>query len=69
MLVWISICKENHALRAWCEITWRVVSIAISDHYLILTIRKINIHLNQIRSKKIEIRNFKHFNTEGFLND
>ena len=22
MLVWISICKENHALRAWREITW-----------------------------------------------
>ena len=23
MLVWISICKENHALRAWREITWQ----------------------------------------------
>ena len=22
MLVWISICNENHALRAWREITW-----------------------------------------------
>ena len=42
-------------------VTSRVVPIAISDHYLILTIRKINIHLNQNRNKKIEIRNFKHF--------
>ena len=25
MLVWISICKENHALRAWREITWYVI--------------------------------------------
>ena len=40
-----------------------------SDHYLILTIRKLNIHLNQIRNKKIEIRNFKHFNAENFIND
>ena len=23
MLVWISICKENHALRAGREITWQ----------------------------------------------
>ena len=22
MLVWVSICKKNHALRAWREITW-----------------------------------------------
>ena len=50
-------------------VTPRVVPIAISDHYLILTIRKINIPLNQIRSKKIEIRNFKHFNAENFIND
>ena len=47
----------------------RVVPIAIGDHYLILTIRKINIHHNQTRNKKIEIRNFKHFNAEGFIND
>ena len=46
-----------------------MVPIAISDHYLILTTRKINIHLNQIRNKKIEIRNFKHFNAENFIND
>ena len=46
-----------------------MVPIAISDHYLILTIRKINIHLNQIRNKKIEIRNFKHFNAENFISD
>ena len=46
-----------------------MVPIAISDHYLILTIRKLNIHLNQIRNKKIEIRNFKHFNAENFIND
>ena len=45
-------------------VTSRVVPIAISDHYLILTIRKINIPLNQNRNKKIEIRNFKHFNAE-----
>ena len=50
-------------------VTSRVVPITISDHYLILTIRKINIHLNQIRNKKIEIRNFKHFNAENFIND
>ena len=50
-------------------ITSRVVPIAISDHYLILTIRKIHIHLNQIRNKKIEIRNFKHFNAENVIND
>ena len=46
-----------------------MVPIAISDHYLILTIRKINIPLNQNRNKKIEIRNFKHFNAENFIND
>ena len=50
-------------------VTSRVVPIAISDHYLILTMRKLNIHLNQIRNKKIEIRNFKHFNAENFIND
>ena len=50
-------------------VTSRVVPIAISDHYLILTIRKLHIHLNQIRNKKIEIRNFKHFNAENFIND
>ena len=50
-------------------VTSRVVPITISDHYLILTIRKINIHLNQIRNKKIEIRSFKHFNAENFIND
>ena len=36
---------------------------------LILTVRKINIHLNQIRNKKTEIRNFKHFNAENFIYD
>ena len=30
---------------------------------------KLNTHLNQIRNKKIEIRNFKHFNAENFIND
>ena len=50
-------------------VTSRVVPIAISDHYLVLTIRKINIHLNQIRNDKIEIRNFKHFNAKNFKND
>ena len=49
-------------------VTSRVVPIATSDHYLILTIRKINIHLNQIPNKKIEIRNFKHFNAKNFIN-
>ena len=34
-------------------VTSRVVPIAISDHYLITTNRKINFHLNQIRNKKI----------------
>ena len=29
MLVWISICKENHALRAWREITWNVVKLSV----------------------------------------
>ena len=51
-------------------VTSRVVPITISDHYLIFNyIRKINIHLNQIRNKKIEIRDFKHFNAENFIND
>ena len=50
-------------------VTSRVVPVTISDHYLILTIRKINIHPNQIRNKKIEIRSFKHFNAENFIND
>ena len=50
-------------------VTSRLVPIAISDHYLILTIRKINIHLNQIPNKKIEIRSFKHFNAENFISD
>ena len=41
----------------------------IANYYMILIVRKINIHLKQIRNKKIEIRNFKHFNAENFLND
>ena len=36
MLVWISICKENHALRAWREITWQwrlaVTNVDISGY-------------------------------------
>ena len=31
MLVWISICKENHASRAWREITWIVFASDISE--------------------------------------
>jgi hypothetical protein len=38
-------------------ITSRVVPISISDHYMILIVRKINIHPKQIRNKKIEISN------------
>ena len=50
-------------------ITSRVVPIAISDHYLILTVHKINIYPNLIRNKKIRIRNLKHFSAVNFLND
>ena len=46
---------------------WCLLPLATT--ILILTIRKRNIHLNQIRNKKIEIRNFKHFDAENFIND
>jgi hypothetical protein len=47
-----------------------VVQIAISDHYMILVVRKINIRPKQNnRHKKVEIRNFKYFNAENFLMD
>jgi hypothetical protein len=35
---------------------------------MILIVRKINTHPKQIRNKKVEIRNFKHFIAENFLN-
>ena len=48
----------------------KVVQIAISDHYMILVVRKINIRPKQNnRYKKVEIRNFKYFNAANFLMD
>ena len=48
----------------------KVVQIAISDHYMILVVRKINIRPKQNnRHKKVEIRSFKYFNAENFLMD
>jgi hypothetical protein len=48
----------------------KVVQIAISDHYMILVVRRINIRPKQNnRHKKLEIRNFKYFNAENFLMD
>ena len=40
----------------------RVVKTTISDHYMILIVRKINVIPKLNRYKKIEVRNFKHFN-------
>jgi hypothetical protein len=48
-------------------ITSRVVPITISDHYMIVVVRKINIHCKQKRhGKKVEFRNLKYFNAENF---
>ncbi len=40
----------------------RVVKTTISDHYMILIVRKTNVIPKLNRYKKIEVRNFKHFN-------
>ena len=47
----------------------RVVPIAISDHYMIIVVRKINAYSKQNRHKKIEFRNFKYFNANRFQTD
>jgi hypothetical protein len=48
----------------------KVVQIAISDHYMILVVRKINTRPKQNnRHKKVEIRSFKYCNAENFLMD
>ena len=46
-----------------------MVPIAISDHYMIVVVRKINAYSKQNRYKKIEFRNFKYFNANNFQID
>ncbi len=43
--------------------------ITISDNYMIVIVRKINIHCKQKRHKKIEFRNLKYFNADHFQAD
>ncbi len=50
-------------------ITSQVIPIAISDHYMIFVVRKINIQRKQNSHKKVEIRNLKYFNAESFQAD
>ncbi len=47
----------------------RVVKTTISNHYMILIVRKINIIPKLNRYKKIEVCNFKHFNANNFQTD
>ena len=50
--------------------TSKVVSSTISDHYMIVIIRKINVFCKQKCHKKVEFRNLKYnLNTENFLTD
>ena len=50
-------------------ITSKVVPTTISDHYMIVIVRKINVYCKQKCHKKVEFRNFKYFNVENFLAD
>ena len=50
-------------------ITSRVVLITLSDHYMIVVVRKINNHSKRKCHKKVEFRNLKHFNVENFEAD
>ena len=50
-------------------ITSRVVPITLSDHYMIVVVRKINNHSKRKCHKKVEFRNLKHFNAENFQAD
>ena len=47
----------------------RVVPIAISDHYMIVIVRKINAYSKQKWHKKTEFRNLKYFNANNFQTD
>ena len=47
----------------------KLIPIAISDHYMIFVVRKINIQRKQNSHKKVEIRNLKYFNAESFQAD
>ena len=47
----------------------RMVKTAISDHYMILIVRKINVIPKLNRYEKIEVPNFKHFNADNFQTD
>ena len=47
----------------------RVVKTTISNHYMILIVRKINVIPKLNRCKKIKVRNFKHFNANNFHTD
>ncbi len=42
-------------------ITSRVVPITLSDQYMIVIVRRINIHCKQKSHKKVELRNLKYF--------
>ena len=50
-------------------ITSRVVPITLSDHFMIVVVRKINIHSKRKSHKKVAFRNLKYFNAENFLTD
>ena len=50
-------------------ITSRVVPITLSDHYMILVVRKINIHSKRKGYKNVEFRNLRHFNAKNFQID
>ena len=46
-----------------------VVHLGISDHSLIYATRKLNSVFKRVSRNSVELRNFKKFNVESFLND
>ena len=46
-----------------------IIHVGFSDHSLIYIVRKINNPFKHKRKKEVEIRNFKNFNSEHFLED
>ena len=46
-----------------------VFHVGLSDHSLVYAVRKINSLPKCNRTRKIEVRNFKNFNSERFLED
>ena len=43
--------------------------MVLSDRFMIVVIRKINIHSKRKSHKKFEFQNLKHFNAENFQAD